>query len=249
MRASRTLVAANESEDAESEEAGERAADFSPHPVHGAIGPVKTVPPFFLASNARDWLYQRHSMRLVLLFVMTGCLATGCAAGKQPAEAPPSAANESAGAESPERESAVAAPSSVAPAPGPGPDPAISSEGPSATTPRLPALEVQSIGMHIGGSANDQKSKAPFVRAVERQFPAFLECFRLAGEPGRGGTFGVDLRVGTGGGAPEVEEPRTAIPGDPFRECMLRAFAGVAFEPTGKPVVISYSLRFSLGSK
>ena len=35
--------------------------------------------------------------------------------------------------------------------------------------------------MHIGGGANDQKSKAPFVTAVERQFPAFLECFQLTG--------------------------------------------------------------------
>lgn len=103
--------------------------------------------------------------------------------------------------------------------------------------------------MHIGGGANDQKSKAPFLRAVEQQFPAFLECFRLTAEPGRGGTFGVDLRIAAKGGAPEVDEPRTAIAGDAFRECMLAAFSNVSFEPPGKAIVVSYSLRFSLGAK
>jgi hypothetical protein len=113
----------------------------------------------------------------------------------------------------------------------------------------LPALEVTSIGMHVGGGPNDSASKAPFVRAVEAKFPAYLECFRLAKEPGSGGTFGVDLRVPAGGGAPVVEEPRSALQGDEFHECMLKAFASVVFEPTKKPLVISYSLRFSLGAR
>ena len=85
--------------------------------------------------------------------------------------------------------------------------------------------------------------------AVERQFPVFLECFQLTAEPGRGGTFGVDLTIDKAGGAPRVEEPRTAIAGDAFRDCMLRAFSAVVFEPPGKPLVVSYSLRFSLGAQ
>jgi hypothetical protein len=108
---------------------------------------------------------------------------------------------------------------------------------------------VQSIGMHVGGGANDPASKAPFLRALEARFPAFLECFRLVPEPGSGGTFGVDLRVAAAGGPPSVEEPRTVLGGDAFRSCMLSAFESVAFEPTKKPVVISYSVRFTLGSR
>jgi hypothetical protein len=177
-------------------------------------------------------------MRLVWIL-----LVPGCAAATSPAQPPPSL---------PPVASASVAPPSGAEAPpvgAPPGHPSSSTEGPSPATPRLPALEVQSIGMHIGGGANDQKSKAPFVTAVERQFPAFLECFQLAAEPGRGGTFGVDLQIDKAGGAPRVEEPRTAIVGDAFRDCMLRAFSAVVFEPPGKALVISYSLRFSLGSK
>ena len=103
--------------------------------------------------------------------------------------------------------------------------------------------------MHVGGGANDPASKAPFLKALEARFPALLECFRLVPEPGSGGTFGVDLRIGAAGGRPVVEEPRTAIPGDEFRSCMLAAFEAAVFEPTSKPVVISYSVRFTLGSR
>jgi hypothetical protein len=177
-------------------------------------------------------------MRLVSIL-----LVSGCAAATPPAEPPPSQPPVASSSVAPP--SGAEAPPESAPS---GPSPS-SSEGPSPATPRLPALEVQSIGMHIGGGANDQKSKAPFVTAVERQFPAFLECFQLATEPGRGGTFGVDLSIDKAGGAPRVEEPRTAIAGDAFRDCMLRAFSAVVFEPPGKALVISYSLRFSLGSK
>jgi hypothetical protein len=180
-------------------------------------------------------------MRFVVLL-----LATGCAAATAPIEAPatPPPADEGqtpSGREAPGTSGTAPSEESTAPP--------VSAEGPSASTPRLPALELSSIGMHVGGGANDPKSKAPFLAAVERQFPAFLECFRLATPPGRGGTFGIDLRIASTGGAPEVEQPRTAIPGDAFRDCMLRAFSEVSFEPPGKALVISYSLRFSLGAK
>jgi hypothetical protein len=180
-------------------------------------------------------------MRIVLCSLLLGCSAAGRSA--EPAPAP---------AMTPE-------PVSSAPAePAPGPASAAASdesasqlpaEGPSASTPRLPALSVQSIGMHVGGGANDPASKAPFLRALEARFPAFLECFRLAAEPGAGGTFGVDLRVAAAGGAPTVEQPRSSIAGEEFRSCMLSAFEGVLFEPTKKSLVLSYSLRFTLGQR
>jgi hypothetical protein len=146
--------------------------------------------------------------------------------------------------ESSSGDASESAPSAAAPEAPPG-----ASEGPSPSTPPLPSLSVKYIGMHVGGGANDAASKAPFVRALEQRFPAFLECYRLASEPGNGGTFGIDLRISAQGGAPEVEEPRTAIPGEAFRECMLKAFRSVDFEPPKKPVVISYSLRFTLEAK
>jgi hypothetical protein len=103
--------------------------------------------------------------------------------------------------------------------------------------------------MHVGGGANDPASKAPFLRTLEARFPAFLECFRLAAEPGSGGTFGVDLRIVAEGGPPGVEQPRTSITGEAFQACMLAAFESTVFEPTKRALVISYSVRFTLGQR
>jgi hypothetical protein len=101
--------------------------------------------------------------------------------------------------------------------------------------------------MHIGGGANDSDSKLSFKRALERKFDDFLRCYPLVEQPGRGGTFGVDLHIGRNGGKPEVTQPRTGMPGADFRACMLRAFSDVEFEkPRAGPTVVSYSLRFVL---
>jgi hypothetical protein len=110
----------------------------------------------------------------------------------------------------------------------------------------LPAVNVRNVGLHVGGGPNDAASKQPFLRAIERQFPEFLRCYQLVGEPGKEGTFGVDLHVPTAGGTARVEQPRTGLTGDEFRACMVSAFEKVVFEPTKKPVVISYSVRFHL---
>lgn len=179
-------------------------------------------------------------MRLALLLFVSGCSAAA-----PPLEPPPEAGPAPSGASD---GGAATAPESAPPPASPDATP-VASEGPSASTPPLPSLSVKYIGMHVGGGANDAASKAPFVRALEQRFPDFLECYRLAAEPGSGGTFGIDLRIPAQGGSPEVEQPRTAIPGEAFAECMLKAFRSVTFEPPKKPVVISYSLRFTLESK
>lgn len=181
-------------------------------------------------------------MRLVALLFASGCSAAAPPVEHPPEATPsPNAAPEASAAPAPESSEAA-----VSESPSP---PRGSTEGPSDSTPRLPSLSVKYIGMHVGGGANDAASKAPFARAIEPHFPAFLECYRLAAEPGNGGTFGVDLRISAQGGAPDVVEPRTAIPGATFTACMLEAFSRVSFEPPKKPVVISYSLRFTLESK
>ncbi len=117
---------------------------------------------------------------------------------------------------------------------------------PPAGTPTLPAVAVHSVGMHIGGGPNDAAGKAPFEQAIERRFPEFLRCYRLVTEPGKGGTFGVDLHIERSGGKPRVEQPRSALGGEPFRACMLSAFESVEFPTLKKPSVVSYSLRFTV---
>jgi len=112
----------------------------------------------------------------------------------------------------------------------------------------LPELRIEPLGMHVGGGKNDAEEKAPFHRALEQRFPAFMECYRLADEPWTGGSFGIDLKIQRAGGAPTAEQPRTRIRGAGFRECMVAAFGKVAFEkPKAGPTVISYSIRFVLG--
>ena len=112
----------------------------------------------------------------------------------------------------------------------------------------LPELSIEALGMHVGGGTNSPAEKAPFQRALERQFPAFLECYRLADSPWAGGSFGVDLKIARAGGAPTIEQPRTKIRGAGFQDCMLAAFGKVQFEkPKAGPTVISYSVMFTLG--
>ncbi len=112
----------------------------------------------------------------------------------------------------------------------------------------LPELSVAALGMHIGGGSNTPEEKAPFHRALERQFPAFLDCYRLVDDPWSGGSFGVDLKIGRNGGAPTLEQPRTKLRGTGFKECMLGALGRAQFErPKAGPTVLSYSVMFTLG--
>jgi hypothetical protein len=183
----------------------------------------------------------------LLLFVAS---LAGCAARVATSEPPVAPSEESA---------------SAAPNPQPG-APAARTPSPGGTTSRvaepplpggeeptpskaLPELRVEPLGMHIGGGTNTPEEKAPFHRALERKFPLFLECYRLVDEPWAGGSFGVDLKVARAGGAPQVDQPRTRIRGAGFRECMLAAFTKVEFDkPKAGPTVLSYSIRFALGS-
>jgi len=112
----------------------------------------------------------------------------------------------------------------------------------------LPELRIEALGMHVGGGTNSPEEKAPFHRALERQFPAFLSCYRLADDAWAGGSFGIDIKIARAGGAPTVEQPRTKIHGAGFQDCMLAAFGKVVFEkPKAGPTVISYSVMFTLG--
>jgi len=181
-------------------------------------------------------------------------LSVGLVAGCAPRTAPPPAApgdaapiprggGQPSGAETP-----GAADPSRAPSPPFAPERLPGGEEPTPDK-ALPELKIEPIGMHVGGGKNTPDEKAPFHRALERQIPALLACYRLVDDPWSGGSFGVDLKIPRAGGAPTVEQPRTKIRGSGFESCMLSAFAQTRFEkPKAGPTVISYSVRFILGS-
>ena len=180
-------------------------------------------------------------------------LLASCAAKPAPLAAVPGSSGPEAHGTS---ESAAAQPgSSGSSTRAPGAAPAVSFPptplpGGEVPTPdkALPELRVEQLGMHVGGGKNDADEKAPFRRALEQKFPAFMECYRLADDPWAGGSFGVDLKIARAGGAPTVEQPRTRIRGAGFQECMVAAFGKVQFEkPKAGPTVISYSILFALG--
>ena len=110
----------------------------------------------------------------------------------------------------------------------------------------LPEVRVENVGLHIGGEPNTPEAKASFLRAVAEQFREFRLCYRLCNAPGKGGLFGVDLKIRRGGGTPEVSQSRTGMGGPEFRACVLEAFRKVRFVSVPKPTMVSYSLRFVL---
>jgi hypothetical protein len=116
----------------------------------------------------------------------------------------------------------------------------------------LPSVKVANIGMHIGGGPNDDVTKDPIRRSVEPHFDAFRRCFAqvLPEEAGKGGDFGVDLRIDREGGKARVSHPRTALKGKEFKECVVRAFEAIEFrKPKGGTTTVSYSLRFTPGKQ
>ena len=111
----------------------------------------------------------------------------------------------------------------------------------------LPELKVENIGLHIGGGPNDADTKAPFLSAVAERFPSFMDCYRKNEDPATGGRFGIDLHIARAGGRARIEQPRTALRGADFRQCLSSVFEAVDFQkPKRGPTTISYSLRFTL---
>jgi hypothetical protein len=154
-----------------------------------------------------------------------------------------------------------AAPSAAVPAPGVdvpvgapepsgagvAPAPSGAPSGPERHGPPLPELRVKSFGLHVGGTSRDAAARDAFLRALEKNSWRYLECYQLVEQPGSEGTFGADLHVGAQGGKPSVSGVRTKLKGAELRSCMERALEGTKFEPTpsGRSVVVSYSLKFS----
>lgn len=135
----------------------------------------------------------------------------------------------------------------VASAPPPPPAPPVEPTAPASPAEALPEVKVESFGLHIGGGPNDDASKRPILDAIAKHFDEFRACYVKVQDPAKGGTFGVDLRIGRDGGKAKVEQPRTGMKANEFRECVLGVFKNVTFDkPPKGPTVVSYSLKFSL---
>lgn len=138
-------------------------------------------------------------------------------------------------------------PSEPVASPPPPPPPPVEPTAPTPPAEALPEVKVESFGLHIGGGPNDDASKRPILDAISKHFDEFRACYVKVQEPAKGGTFGVDLRIGRDGGKAKVEQPRTGMKANEFRECVLDVFKNVTFEkPPKGPTVVSYSLKFSL---
>jgi len=91
-------------------------------------------------------------------------------------------------------------------------------------------------------------TKEPIKLSVEPHFPAFRKCWAHA-EGAKPGDFGVDLKIGRAGGKAKVTEPRTAIKGEGFKDCVVKVFEEIEFrKPRKGDTVVSYSLRFTPGA-
>ena len=112
----------------------------------------------------------------------------------------------------------------------------------------LPNVTVKKIGLHIGGGPHDDETKRPIIESVKPHFDAMRGCWRHVQEPGKVNDFGVDLLIEREGGKAQVSNPRTAIKGDEFRDCMMKVFEGIEFlRPRTGKTIVSYSVRFTPG--
>lgn len=186
--------------------------------------------------------------------LILGC-ATGHSAPECPEARPPAApapvhsgmADGPAASSAPEISAAPSAPAQSGPVPAASPGTAANSGAAASAESSLPELKVQLSGMHIGGGPNDEVNKRPFIHAIESSFDAMRVCYKKAEDPTRGGTFGVDLKIGRKGGLADVQQVRTALKGDSLRSCLEQTFKGIQFSaPPKGPTVVSVSVRFSM---
>jgi hypothetical protein len=130
---------------------------------------------------------------------------------------------------------------------GDAPAPSPSRSAPLAPArPRVPAVELQTVGLYLSGPANTEATRRQLVKLFERSFPAFRRCHGDAGEHSENLSFGVDLLVPKEGGSAKVRQTRTRLTGNAFKTCMERAFQGIRFEPlpSERPEIVSYSVLF-----
>lgn len=172
--------------------------------------------------------------------VVLASVSVVCACGGRTPEATPTQAETA-----PTKAAPVTLTSATPEAPAPATPSAEATKVSPEPSPKAVAVLVDTYGLHIGGGPNDTATKAPFVHSVEPHFPELASCFAKAEDTTKGGDFGVDLLVAREGGKAKVTLPRTAIPGEAFRACVVDVFSAIAFErPKYGATMASYAVRF-----
>ena len=107
-------------------------------------------------------------------------------------------------------------------------------------------VAIKNVGMRFGGGPNDAASKEPTRKAIMAQFDEFRLCHAKVAGKRRFGTYGVDIRIGRGGGRASIGKPRTDLKGAEFRDCMKKVLEAIEFPkpPGNRPASLSYSIRF-----
>lgn len=112
--------------------------------------------------------------------------------------------------------------------------------------PRRPRVTLATVGLHVGGTLNQEPHRSRLVRVFEQQFSTFRRCHERAEPHDQGASFGVDLLIPKGGGRGSIRETRTRLESKAFRSCMRGAFEAIRFAPpaTERPEIVSYSVLF-----
>jgi hypothetical protein len=131
------------------------------------------------------------------------------------------------------------------PAP-PAPRPPRATDLPAPASARPSAVQLTTVGLHVGGAPADEKNRRRLVKLFENEFGAFRRCHAKAKDRKTPAIFGVDLLIPKVGGKATVRETRTRLDGDGFLACMRRVLGEISFHapPTGRPEMVSYSLSF-----
>jgi hypothetical protein len=216
-----------------------------------------------LVSRGSAFMQKRNVLRVAatLSLVLVGCVHEPIRPATYPPESAQSNTEGAAAGAAGTPASGVSSPPAVdGAAPSAGGTGAVSGETPSVAQrsllvarypelsgPPLPELAVKSFGLHLGGGARDDATRDAYLRQLEHGFPDYLECYRELDVPGKEGTFGVDLRIEGQGGRPRVEQTRTKLSGDDFKQCMVRSIEALRFKPppSGRALMVSYSVKFA----
>lgn len=139
------------------------------------------------------------------------------------------------------------APASEPDAAAPGAEPALDAGtgADAAVDAPPPKVKVFSIGMHVAGGPYDEETKKPFLADVEPRYPELARCWAHVSEP-KQADVGVDVLIPAAGGKARISNPRSTIPGDAFKACVVAFFESIEWKKpaTGGPRGLSYSVRF-----
>jgi hypothetical protein len=108
----------------------------------------------------------------------------------------------------------------------------------------LPDVDISNIGMHIGGEKNTAEQKRPIREAVQPHYDALRRCYAEEQKPDAEITFGVDILIDRKGGLAKISHPRSGFGRKSVTNCMVAAFEKIEFPSSGKPMNVSFSLRF-----